>query len=210
MTKSIFHPSQQLLLQLAAGDLPLGPSLTLRSHVDSCPTCRAVVEVREEVEGRRLAEAPDVALRPDALAVALDRIAADRAPTAPPQGLGDTRIPRALAETTFAERRFLSPDTWVAHVISPATLGWLTYLLHAPAGAKFPNHGHSGPEFISLLEGEYSDTREHLAGDFAENGPGFEHVMTISSARPCLCLISTLGPIPLRPADRALGEILGV
>jgi putative transcriptional regulator len=209
MTKAIFHPSQRLLVELAAGALPLGPGLTVRAHADGCPSCRAIIEAREELEGRRLAETPDAPLRPGALAVALSRIADSTASTTP-HGLGDTRIPQALADVTFAERRFLNPDTWVAHVIAPETDGWLTYLLHAPAGAQFPSHDHSGPEFICLLEGDYSDTRQHMAGDFADNGPGFEHVMAISPAGPCLCLISTLGPIPWRRANRALGTILGV
>ena len=211
MTRSNFHPSPERLLNYALGELPAGPALTLRSHIDGCTTCRAVVEAREEIEGRLMVESPGAALRPDALAAVLGRIGE---PTPASAGVGKDfegiKLPSAVMGVSFARRRRLGPDFWVAHFATPRPEGWLTYLLRAPAGSKFPNHGHVGAEFISLLDGAYSDTREHVAGDFVENGPGFEHVMEVTQAGPCLCLISTYGPIPWMPADVAIGKILGV
>lgn len=212
MTRSIFHPSSEHLLDYALGELPMGPMLTLQSHIEGCASCRAVVEAREEVEGRLMAESQEAALRPDSLAAVLSRIVG--APTSDPTDLSkdfeDINLPSALADVPFAPRRRLGPDIWVAHVDPPSPDGWLTYLLRAPPGAKFPSHDHVGREFISLLEGAYTDAREHVAGDFAENGPGFEHAMEISQAGPCICLISTFGRIPWMSKDSAVGRILGV
>jgi putative transcriptional regulator len=211
MTRSNSHPSPERLLNYALGELPAGPALTLRSHIDDCATCRAIVEAREEIEGRLMVDSPEATLRTDALAAVLSRIG-EPTPASADGGkdFEDIKLPAALAEISFAPRRRLGPDIWVAHIATPCPEGWLTYLLKAPASSKFPNHGHLGPEFISLLDGAYSDTSEHLAGDFMENGPGFEHVMEVSKAGPCLCLISTYGPIPWMPADISVGRTLGV
>ena len=60
------HPSQEALLDYAAGRLSAGPQLVLATHLSLCPLCRDQVRDFEAAGGALLEEEPAAKLSPDA------------------------------------------------------------------------------------------------------------------------------------------------
>lgn len=205
------HPSRYLLGSFAVGGLPYGPALTVSAHLDGCARCRAQVEEIEDAEGQLLESMPQSQLSPMALADAMARIDAEReAPARPVRPRLDGSLPPSLRRVRFRPRRFLRADTWVAHVDAPREDSWRTYLVHAPAGATFPKHGHPGGELVAVLHGAFQDGVRYEAGDFAEDLEPFEHDLRVGDDQPCICLISTKGRLTWRGASRLIGLALDV
>ena len=208
------HPSAELITGFAVGDLPLGPSLAVRLHVEVCEDCQSAVRRIEEAEGRLLQSLPGARLQAGALQRALDQVDASPAAAAPgsmvsnlPPGI---QASPALARIGLGPPVHLTPDAWVAHLDAPRVGGWRTYLFCAPAETTLPPHDHLGVELIVVLEGGFHDGRHFVEGDFVENRPGFVHTMQVASAGRLVALISSGDAIAWRPEHREIGARLDI
>ncbi|MDI1364463.1 MAG: cupin domain-containing protein [bacterium] len=207
------HPAPRLLARYAASALESAPALVLEAHLEVCPSCRGRVLALDETHATDLEAMPPAVLSADALSQALLRIdAAGREPSPAPtkSRIGDVELPRALAETQFHARRWMTPGLWAAHLKKPRQDGWRTFLLCAPAHTTIPLHAHDGDELISVLTGAYHDGQTYRAGDFATNLTGSAHAMHVEGDEPCVCLIAIKGAMQWRGWSRAIGPILGI
>lgn len=189
------HPSPGLLSGYATGLILWPAELCVGVHLDGCPQCRdevAAQRAKDEALIAALPEAPTTPDEVDRLTAGLDAAEVE-VPRPPIESLAGVRLPPALAACHFARRRRLSPQFWVAHLPEARRSGWRAYLLHAPAGLRLPQHGHSGSELICVLEGSFTDRLTYAAGDFVEGGDE-DHVLTVGPDRACVCLIATEGP----------------
>ena len=213
MSSHTHHPSAGLIAGFAAGDLPLGPSLAVRLHVEVCEDCQSTVQRIEEAEGQLLRSLPGMRLRAGALQRALDQV--DRPPAAAslagvstvPSGIA---APPALARIGLEPPVHLTPDAWVAHLDAPRVGGWRTYMFCAPANTALPRHGHLGDELIFVLEGGFHDGRDFVEGDFVENRRGLVHTMQVSPTGRLVALISSGDAIPWSPEHREIGARLDI
>ena len=123
------HPGDDLLLALAAGQLPTAPALVLTAHVDGCTLCQAQLRVLEATGGALLQALAPATLRDDALARTLAAIDAPRqAPAAVPvQGLpplpAGAHWPAALAGCQITRWRWMAPGMRYARVRVPRDPG---------------------------------------------------------------------------------------
>ena len=214
MSPHTHHPSAERIAGLAAGDLPLGPSLAVRLHVDGCEACQSAVRAMEEAEGRLFRSLPGAPLQAGAQQRALAQVDASPVTVSPPSRTlalpCGVEAPLALARIGLAAPVHLTPDAWVAHLDAPRVGGWRTYLFCAPAETALPAHDHLGEELIVVLEGGFHDGRDFVEGDFVENRPGFVHTMRVSPAGRLVALISSGGAIDWRPEDRDIGARLDI
>ena len=204
------HPSRKLLISFAIGQLPLGPSLAVGLHIDTCPDCRRAAATLEHAEGQLLESLPPSPLRPSALQEVLDRIDEQPDASRPASDAAGLQLPEAIASIGLAPPIHLGPDTWVAHLDAPRSGGWRTYVFCGPADVALPEHGHLGDELIVVLEGAFHDERQFTVGDFAENKVGFVHDMQVSSDGRLVALISSAGPIDWSPTDQLIGVLLDI
>ncbi|WP_411287188.1 ChrR family anti-sigma-E factor [Phenylobacterium sp.] len=206
------HPSKVLLARHAAGALPFGPSATILCHLQACAPCAATVQGFEQSEGQLLESLPNAPIPPGALDRILARLDEPAAPTAAakPPWLRDLPLPDDVADAGFASQRWLRPGVWVAHLDGPRTDGWRTYLLHAGAGTRFPEHGHVGAEMVVVLQGAINDGQSYVAGDFAENSESVRHALKVSPDEACVCLVSTHGRLAWRGGNRVIGLVLDI
>jgi putative transcriptional regulator len=187
-----YHPEAPLLLDYAAGSLGAGPRLVIAAHLGACRACAAAVASAEAVGGALLAAMPPVALRPDALALALARIErpdppSPRPPASPP---GWIEIPPDVVRAYTQRRRWAAPGVWVAPV-SRGAGGKRCYLLGVAAGMSVPRHTHRGEEMVCVLKGAYADgDSRHGLGDFAVNDESVDHRPTVTADGECVCLVS--------------------
>lgn len=208
------HPSEVVLAGYASGALADGPSLAVSAHLDRCAACRDGVRLFEQVGGALLADAPQAAMEPDAMAKALARIERPALPVR-----GSTPAPRhagavlssALARRQVGARRWVGPGIWVAPVQSKSPGDWRTYLLRVPRGVAVPHHGHNGPEFTVVLRGQFvDDGARYGPGDFSETGAGFEHHPAVDGDEACICLISGSGGVKAAGLLRLIQPLIGV
>ncbi len=203
------HPSEDLLLDLAAGRLERGPALVLGAHLNACPDCRADAGRLEAVGGALLDGLPGTSLEAGALERALGRLAP---PPPPPSAKIRVELPEMLAGERFGARRWLAPGLWLRKLEQRPDDSFNTYLLHAGPGRRLPRHGHHGAEYVCVLEGAFRDkTGRYEVGDFACGDEELEHSPRAEQGEACLCLIATEGPLQMRNAlARALQRYAGV
>lgn len=207
------HAADELLASYATGELALGPSITVSSHLQFCAECRAQVVRFEEAEGRLLEQTPAAALGPDALPRILARIDAESTPVAARRidlKIGDVSAPDAVARVGVGRRRWVGVGLWAARVNTPHSGEWRTFILRAPAGSVIPGHTHLGAEYISVLMGEIEDGETYAAGDFAQSCSGSDHSLRVSADGPCACLISAQGRLRWEGIAKLIWPLLGI
>ncbi len=194
------HPSQALLMDLAAGTLEPGQRLVVGVHVGACEACRREVALAEAVGGALLEDLDPAPMAPDALALALARIERPEAPApaAPPRRAEGIVVPGEVTEAAARRRRWVAPGVWVAPVIG-GPKGKRSYLLRVAAGMAVPLHGHRGAEMVCVLKGAYADgDAVHGEGDFALNDETHVHRPRVADDGECVCLIAVQGDLIAR------------
>ena len=191
------HPSDDLLLDHAAGRLEHGPALVLNAHLTACPDCGSAASGFEAVGGALLEALPAAQMQADALERALSRL--DSRPPSPPAEKIRVDLPQMLAGETLGPRRWLAPGLWLRKLERRPADRFNTYLLHCGPGRRLPRHGHEGAEYVCVLEGAFRDkTGRYGPGDFACGDEELEHSPRATPEAACLCLIATEGRLQMR------------
>jgi putative transcriptional regulator len=197
----VHHPSEERLLDYAAGASPEPVALLVATHLALCPGCRHAIAEFEAVGGALLEELPPEPVSDDSFARLLARL--DRpAPAEPgaPLTSGETILPQPLREYVgsldrVAWRRF-GP---IAEVRLLTGFGKLTTrLVRIRPGTAMPRHTHAGNELSLVLQGGVSDVTGHyLRGDVLEADSAVEHRPVADRDEECLCLAVTDAPVRL-------------
>lgn len=196
------HPSEDLLIEHAAGRLTAGRDLVVAAHVAVCAQCFSEVRRGEDLGGALLeAEAPSP-MSTGALDVVLakiDRSAPAEAAPRPAIPAGWIDFPSPAVEAAYRRRRWAAPGVWVAPVIrGPGAVR--TYLLRVGAGMSVPRHTHRGAEMVTVLEGAFDDRGLiNRPGDFSANDDSVAHKPAVTADGPCVCLVCA--DRPLVPLD---------
>lgn len=190
------HPSEELLLDHAAGALAEAPALLLATHLALCPRCRADLSVFEAV-GAGMLEAGDSESFDEAL---LERTLArlngqEPAPKAespglawPPRPLRD-HLPGGLEALPW---RMRLPG--VHGCALDGLAGGKVEMLRIQPGRAVPNHTHRGVEMTLVLEGGYTDELGHFGrGDLCVADESITHRPHADAGSDCICLTVTEG-----------------
>ncbi len=219
MTMIQHHPADDLLLALAAGNLPGGPSLVVASHVEACAQCRSRMQMLEAAGGVMLEDLAPEPLSPQALArtlAAIDALPRDAARARPvgrlpaaPEGMA---WPQALQSCTATRWHWLAPGMRWSRITLPADPQAKLFLLRIGAGMKLARHTHSETEFTQVLHGSFHDGRALFgAGDFDQADGGIHHQPVVQANGECICLASIEGRMVFDGAiARTLGALIGM
>ncbi|MGY6411051.1 MAG: ChrR family anti-sigma-E factor [Alkalilacustris sp.] len=195
------HLTDELLLAYAAGTLPEAFDLVVATHVSLCDECRARLGALEAVGGAVLEEGPRCAVADGSLAATLSRVRA--------AGRGKEPIPAPHAAINAMPgplRDYAGPDLekvrWraigggVRQAILPTARGASARLLHIPAGAQLPDHGHRGLELTQVLRGAFRDEDGRYGpGDIEIATEDTQHTPVAEAGEDCLCLVATDAPL---------------
>jgi len=194
------HPSDDHLVQYAAGALPLGMDLLVASHLNYCPACRSAGRAAEAVGGAMIDEESLVP-------VALDRAVPDfdRALEPDPASLAAIDVPsplRPFIGTRLGDVRWRTfwPGMQTVQIRSnddPSDIS----LLRLKPGTGMPVHTHGGDELTLVLQGSYTDeTGRYGVGDVAIGDPDLTHRPVADVGAHCVCF--TVVDAPLRFQSR--------
>ncbi|MFD9899528.1 ChrR family anti-sigma-E factor [Mesorhizobium sp. NPDC059025] len=194
------HPSEETLALYAAGTLDQARALIVSMHLARCPACREEVARFEAVGGALLEQAPAVAMKADALEVALRLIENERVLP------GDTAQADPLDDYALGPWRWVGPGVRQRSVSVPEVDGIKVFMLKAAPGTKLPHHKHSGYEWTCVLEGAFEHAfGRYGPGDFDEADETMEHKPTVCEGEPCICIVALQGNIRLQSR---LGRLL--
>jgi len=206
----VHHPSDETLLRHAAGTLGAGPSLVVAAHLEACQQCRVRVAEFECIGGTLLEGMPPEPMDQNALSCVLDALNAagphaqnDDAQVPAPTPEAEMLLPVCLKSCDIGPWRWLGPGFKWRKVTVPGSPDAKVMLLKAKAGLKLPAHGHTGMEYMQVLQGSLSDQRGHYhKGDLDEAGVDIVHRPVVGTESECICLAALEG-------DTRLNGILG-
>ncbi len=191
------HLSEETLMAYAAGTLPEAFSLLVASHVSMCDHCRADIEAYEAVGGALLMRDP-VTLDEQSLAQVMARLDGTEieAPRLAPAS-GDLPAPlRDYIGGDLADVRWRPLGMGVRQAILPVAKGATARLLHIPAGAAMPDHGHHGTEMTLVLRGAFHDADGYFCrGDVEVADSDLQHIPVADIGEDCICLAVTDAPL---------------
>lgn len=206
------HPTDELLVAYAAGNLGEAPSLAVATHLALCPACRQEVRRLEAVGGALLEEMPESAVGDDLLAAIMGRLDApgDEADgavltLARPRSKAAGKVP-SLPEPL---RGYIGGDldkvVWtrvirgVDEAAVPVGSGTAkSRLLRIRPGVAMPRHTHAGMELTLVVAGGFTDGTGHYErGDFATTDGSVDHQPVADAGEDCICLAITDAPLKL-------------
>jgi len=186
------HAPTETIADYAAGALTPGMTLLVASHLSYCPACRDKASRLEALAGALLADCPPVAPGARCLRGALERIAAEKEPAAPPRAAA-AALPRPLTDWL---RKPLCDLRWRAVMpgLNACALDGFARervgLMRGDPGVAIPAHCPSGAGGALVLAGrlrEGADT--YRCGDLAFPRPPAGADPEVVGSDPCLCLV---------------------
>lgn len=211
------HPESDLLVEYAAGNLPIAPCISVTTHLQYCKQCSDSVESLGEIGGELLMSAEAVPVSEDLLDKIMEDLGSLGEEKSPSSVLGHCSdavtgelpefVQRLLPSGKLSWRR-LSPSLKAA----PVSVGEEQYevaLHRIEAGGKAPEHDHLGKEITVVLTGSFSDERGvYQPGDFIVREQGDTHRPFAARNQECICLSVLEAPIKLTGIKRVLNPFL--
>jgi putative transcriptional regulator len=191
------HLNEALLMSYASGNLPEAFSLVVATHISLCDECRARLEAYEAVGGALLDQ--DVVETQVDLDATLARIAASPQMVEPVKPKQPGVFPSALQDYVggdLGDVKWRPVGMGVRQAILPTSKDASVRLLHIPAGAAVPDHGHRGMELTLVLQGAFRDEDGRFAhGDIEIATEADVHTPIAEDGLDCICLSATDAPL---------------
>ncbi len=209
MTEIRHHLTDALMIGYCAGTLPEGFNLVVATHISLCDECRARMHEFESVGGEILADELPQAMSDQSLSDTLDMIeAGDIAEQAASAYIRPetTNLAQSSSNVPLPLQDYIGSDLdkvkWrkvgggVKQAILKTSKTASVRLLHIPAGAAVPDHGHRGTELTLVLQGAFSDETDRFgAGDIEVANEDLNHQPVAEAGVDCICLAATDAPL---------------
>ncbi len=199
-----YHPEQNLLIEYAAGTLPVAPSIALKAHLHFCGECRHNIDTLNELGGEFINS-----LEPSELSFNFDELMgkieqhtdsiADVQTVSHHKNYYD--LPNVVQKLVpkFSELKWKKLNSSLS--VARLRAGQHTHELalhRISAGGMAPRHDHQGNEITVVLKGSFSDEDGmYQIGDFVCSNPGKTHRPLASKNEECLCLSVLDAPVKL-------------
>lgn len=195
------HLNDRLLMAYSAGSLPEAFNLVVATHISVCDDCRARLASFDAVGGALLEE-NSAAMESDSLANVIARIKSGP-PTAKPDARPrDPVLPAPLVDAIgggLDHVQWRAVGGGVRQAILKTSDKASARLLHIPAGAAVPDHGHQGMELTLVLQGAFRDEDAIFQrGDVEIATEEMEHTPIAEPGQDCICLAATDAPLKFR------------
>ena len=202
----LHHPTEDLLLNYAAGSVDEAYGVMVATHLALCPSCRAAVRQAEAIGGELIEQLAPAQIADRVIAGVMARLDETGAAPAPAIRVAApgaaSNIPRPLRDhiagpVDQCRWQWKGPGVQYASLSIDAGGNKMGLMRIAP-GTRMPHHGHSDDELTMVLEGGYSDEfGRYGRGDIEFADVEVCHQPVADADGPCLCLVITRGK--LRP-----------
>ncbi|MDB2385953.1 ChrR family anti-sigma-E factor [Shewanella sp.] len=204
-----YHPSHDMLLAHASGELELAMATAVSAHCELCPQCQQTLLQMTQRQAEQVLPLVDPTVEACETQVQLDDMMLNIMQTstnvdAMPEAIDFT----AHCTVTVKGEQFSLPTAFkqqvehawngmgkVSRMRLEAEKGApRASLLHIEAGGEIPEHTHQGCEITLLLEGHFEDEYHHYGpGDFIVlNG---QHQHSPRTKEGCLCYTVVDAPL---------------
>lgn len=220
----LHHPNENLLVEFAAGTLPVAQAVAVKAHLHFCADCQQSIHKMETLAGTMLESLEPQSTAPDSfdkLMSSIDAISIDKQETTeialqkpnnnsaykhngkssnskPSQING--HLPKLVLKL-MEQKPLKWKKTNRSLQTAPLTVGQKQYevsLQRIEAGETAPEHDHRGTEITVVLEGSFSDQQGiYQQGDFLIKEPGDIHQPISARNQYCLCLAVQEAPVKL-------------
>jgi putative transcriptional regulator len=201
------HPSEQLLIRYASGELDEGQSLAIATHIEVCAACRGTTHALEQLAGTALEDIEPVPLGAGAFASIEARLDDLPAPSpARPEVMKSSAPPASLQRYALSGWKWVAPGVSMRPVLLPKTSKTRAFLLKSAKGTSMLQHTHSGIEMTCILSGSFShEGGRFVAGDFDFGDDNVDHKPIVGNDEDCVCLVAMTGELRL---EGILGRII--
>ncbi len=201
-----YHPSDELLMQFAAGQQSDALGLVIACHMEKCASCRQRTALYNHIGGELLDHSTPVEVSDNLLDAIMSKLDDDPEERNFEAGniVLETKqcVPRPL-------RRFV-PDEFSKLKWSGLSPNIKEYRLNIQdphytakfykisAGKELPQHTHRGNEFTLVMQGSFSDRAgDYHAGDFVLADATTIHQPKASEMEDCICFAVTDAPLKM-------------
>ena len=190
------HITDGLLAAYAAGNLAEAFNLVVASHVALCDDARARLETFEVLGGAVLETTAPAEMSYGSFEATM-RLISER----PKQAIKAKAMPscdilpgplRDYVGGDIGSVKWSPLGMGVRQSILQSSKDASVRLLHIPAGAELPDHGHEGTELTLVLQGAFIDGPDRFArGDIEIADEDLEHTPVADVGEDCICLAAT-------------------
>jgi putative transcriptional regulator len=194
------HPSDELLMEFAAGQIPNALGVMVACHLQHCSYCRQRTRLFERIGGEILQSASRESMDSSLLEQTLARL--DEPEPAQVAPYYNKSIPKPLKRFVPADFDQL-PWTGLSRTVREFKLAcsdddFTAKLYRIAAGKELPEHGHKGGEFTLVMQGQFSDRAgDYAEGDFIHTDNHTIHQPKASTEQDCICFVVMDGPIKM-------------
>lgn len=196
-----YHPSNELLMEFAAGQLPNALGVMVACHLEKCEHCRKQVKLYDRIGGELLAEQDSVALSTPVEDIW--KLIQETKMDEQPKSSGDIRLPQPLRRFV---PNFYDELPWKGFTKSiqqwDLPIGDSKYIARfykIAAGKELPEHTHKGNEYTLVMSGSFSDKGgDYHAGDFILADQETHHQPRAHMDADCICFAVMDAPLKLK------------
>ncbi|MDA0630240.1 MAG: ChrR family anti-sigma-E factor [Proteobacteria bacterium] len=199
MAMANHHPSNDFLMEHAAGTLPVAQAACISAHMNYCDRCRRAHDQMQNIGGVMLERLQPVPVAESVLEAVLARLN-DPEPLRHQTSKAAVALPALLSRIINGD---FSQLVWKRITrslsISYLSTGDSNYefaLYRIAAGGRIPEHRHSGSEMTLVLEGGFSDSKgSYHPGDFIYRVADEKHAPVALDGEDCICLAVLDAPL---------------
>lgn len=204
---TLHHPSAQLLFDHEKGELPLGFTIAIATHLEYCAECRSAAEKNtRDVSATWFAETSEIDVASVDFEAMIEDIVNQPKPTSvkedSPTQLDGSRqlrdrtvqLPPVLSKIVNEELAWKTLANGIHQSLLPLDEKTKCEIIYMEPGSRVPNHTHMGREHMVVLDGELSDQLgRYSVGDFVCRDESDQHGQKSESG--CICLFVTDAPL---------------
>jgi putative transcriptional regulator len=211
------HPSDNILVEFAAGTLDTAQAVAVNAHMHFCTKCQQNIKKMEQTGGAMLDSLDPEALADDSFDKLLSAIDCVSAAKSTLEFTAFNKKSAKSADSIKVAREYGHLPNVVAKMMGHGALRWRhvnsslqtshliagqnvhqVSLQKISAGGVAPEHDHSGTEITVVLKGSFSDKEGiYQEGDFILKEPGQIHQPISARNEDCLCLSVESAPVKL-------------
>ncbi|PPR79530.1 MAG: Anti-sigma-E factor ChrR [Alphaproteobacteria bacterium MarineAlpha2_Bin1] len=196
------HPSYEILLDYAAGNLPIAPSVIIATHCSICQDCNDTLDTINITGAALMDDLNDDIFDFSSLDKVLSKLEfqsnENDTKIENNNGVFDFNIPKTLQKyipDSFNWKN-LSSGVKTAELLTDD--GFNLDIYKIKSGYQIPKHTHTGFEYTMVLDGGFTDNQKYFArGDFSLLDNSSEHSPKADPDKDCYCIVSMNSQIKL-------------
>ncbi|MFT6266020.1 MAG: putative transcriptional regulator [Oleiphilaceae bacterium] len=197
-----YHPSDELLMSFAAGQLPNALGIMTACHLQKCQQCSTKVGMYEELGAELIDSTQAISMGNNSLNNLLNRLDLEPTEAKTPEFTGDPRTPKPLRRFMpeyFDKLSWSGFSSSIKEYILPfSDEAYTAKFYKISAGKELPVHTHKGNEFTLVMEGSFSDNSgDYHSGDFILAGTQTIHQPKAAKDCDCICFAVVDAPLKM-------------